>query len=558
MNGKLSILRSQLQALRAKRALVRIGSAACALALLMFGLWAAAFVFDWSLRLSLGYRFLMLAGWIAAVAWGFHRFVWPAVSTQETVEDLALMVERKHQIDSDLIGALQFESPAARTWGSPRLASAVIDYVAEFSPGLNVFDGFSYEPLPKRLAAVLVTLLALAASSAMFPGHVSAFWNRFWLGSARYPSRTVLADVIINGSMVPAISSGKLPELRLPQGSSLDIQVRCQGDIPETASVRLQNRSDRAEVQFDLKPAGGETGRFAAEHALPSSDVLLQVFAGDTWSDPVAIRVVPLPVVDVQWQVTQPAYAEAAAEKSPGAAARYLSVLEGSKLRVAVRGTNKRLRQAGLRIDGQVIPLAASSDSEVWVLPVGTSLDSVRQSGTYEIHAVDEDGLSLTPPIAGSIRLKPDRVPRVASAVVTKLVIPTAKPRLAFGATDDYGLSQIRVQIEVARQTGETETQTKLLKQIPTQSPVPTVVREETRLDLTPYKLEKGDELRLTVEAIDYRGDLEPKVGTGEPLLLKVTDRSGILSGLNESDQFTVKQLDTIILRELGIGGDKR
>lgn len=560
MNGKLSVLRSQLQALQAKRALVRWGSALCAFALLMIGLWALAFVFDFSLRLSLGYRFLMLVGWIAAGAWGFHKFVWPVISTQETLEDLALVVERRHQIDSDLIGALQFESAAAQGWGSPRLTSAVIDYVAEFSPGLNVFEGFTYETLPKRLATVVTTLLVLTIATAMFPSHVSAFWNRFWLGSARYPSRTVISELTINGKPVPVISPGKAAELRLPQGSALDIRAVCRGEIPTLATVRLATPSDRAELHFDMKASGDEPGRFFAEHALPSSNVELQVFAGDTWSDPLTVRVVPLPVIDATWTIAPPPYAAAGAEKEPSSAARYLAVLEGSELKLTVRGTNKKLAKVELRFDEQSIPLAASSTSAdaLWTLPAGSPLASVRKSGGYEIHAVDEDDLSLTSPISGSIRLKSDRAPRVASAVVTKLVMPTAKPRLAFGAVDDYGVALVRVVVEVARENGAAESQTKILREIPVKLPMPTVIRDEIRLDLTPFKLEKGDELRLTVEALDYRGDLEAKVGLGEPLILKVTDRSGILSGLNESDQFTVKQLDTIILRELGIGGDQR
>jgi hypothetical protein len=558
MHSKLSLLRSQLQALQARRALVRWGSAVCLFALVLLGVWIAAFVVDVSLRLSLGYRFLLLVGWIAALAWSAHRFLWPVVATRESLEDLALVVERRHQIDTDLIGALQFESAAAQSWGSPRLTSAVIDYVADFTPGLNVFEGFTYEQLPKRFAGVLGTLLVIVVAAALFPNHVSAFWNRFWLGSARYPSRTVISELSVNGKPIPVISTGKNFDLRLPQGSSLDIRAVCSGEIPDKATVRLQNRLDRAEVRFDMK-ATEEPGRFAAEHALPSSDVELQVFAGDTWSDPLTVLVVPLPVVDANWQVVQPAYAASADEKGPSGTARYLAVLEGSELKLSVRGTNKKLAKVELKLDDATIPLVASSGAEpVFTLPAGSPLASVRKGESYEIHAVDEDGLSLTPPIAGSIRLKPDRAPRVASAIVTKLVLPTAKPRLAFGAIDDYGVSQVRVVVEVTRESGESESSVKVLKEIPAGSPKPPVLRDEIRLDLTPYKLEKGDELRLTVEAVDYRGDLEPKTGTGEPLLLKVTDRSGILSGLNESDQFTVKQLDTIILRELGIGGDKR
>ncbi len=560
MSGKLSVLRSHLQALQGKRALVRWGNAACAVLMLMIGLLVAAFIFDCSLRLSFGYRFLMLGGWLAAMAWGVHKFAWPAISTRESIDDLALVVERRHQIDSDLIGALQFESADAAQWGSSRLTAAVIDYVAEFSPGLNVFEGFTYERLPRRLAMVALMLLAVLISFAVFPGHVSAFWNRFWLGSARYPSKTQITQLTVNGQSVDVIARGTPAPLSLPQGSSLHIEAVCEGEIPSLGMVQLLNRADREDTRFELKPTGPDApGKFVAEHPLPSDDVELQVFAGDTWSDPVTIRIVPLPVVDVLWHIELPKYAAAAEKQEPGAAARYLSVLEGSELQLSVRGTNKKLARAELRLgEEHVIPLVSSGKDESWSLPPGSPLAPVRQGWSYEIHAEDEHGLSLKPPIAGSIRLQPDRAPRVASAVVTKLVIPTAKPRLAYGAVDDYGVSQIRVQVEVTRSSGETETKTRILKQVPTENGAPSVVREEIRLDLTPYKLEKGDEIRLTVEALDYRGGLEPKVGSGEPLLLKVTDRSGILAGLNESDQYSVKQLDTIIQRELGIGGDKR
>ena len=559
MHGKLSILRSHLKALQSRRALVRWTSAVCTVAALTIGFWAVAFLFDWSLRLSLGWRFLMLCGWAAGVAWAVHKFAWPAFSKQESVEDLALIVERRHQIDSDLIGALQFESAEAGRWGSPRLSTAVIDYVAEFSPGLDVFEGFSYEPLPRRLTALLVLLTAMFASLAVFPASVGAFWNRFWLGSARYPSRTVISELTVNGESVPVIAPGEAVSLRLPQGTNLEIQAVCRGEIPPLGMARLQNRADRAETRFELKPSDEAAEIFQAEHPLPSDDVVLQVFLGDTWSDPVTIRIVPLPVIDVAWHVDPPPYAATAEDNEPSASARYLAVLEGSALNLTVRGTNKTLSQVELQHGEETIPLVASGSGRdaVWTLPPDSPLASVEEGFGYEIHVEDEDALKLTPPIAGSVRIKPDRPPRVASAMVTKLVIPTAKPRLAFGAVDDYGLKEIRLKIEVRHENGETASQEKPLQQFSPDEP-PLTVRDEIRLDLSGYKLEKGDELRLTVEAVDRRGDLESNVGVGEPLVLKVTDKSGILAGLNESDQFSVKQLDTIIQRELGIGGDKR
>jgi hypothetical protein len=560
LHGKLTILRNRLQALQSRRALVRWASALSAVAAMMIGLWGIAFLFDWSLRLSLGWRFAVLCGWTAGVVWAIQKFAWPALAARESLDDIALIVERRHQIDSDLIGALQFESAEAARWGSPRLSAAVIDYVADFSPDLDVFQGLSYEPLPRRLAALLLLLVGMAAIVGLFPATAGAFWNRFWLGSARYPSRTVISQLVVNGEQAPVFHPEQPVTLSLPQGTPLTIEAVCEGDIPELGSARLQNRADRAETRFELKPlADRGDAVFTAEHPLPSDDADLQVFLGDTWSDPVTICIVPLPLIDVAWQVKPPGYAAAAEENSAGGAARYLSVLEGSALNLAVRATNKPLKKVELHRGEEVVPLAArgSGLDAVWSLPPGSSLSAIMDGFGYEIHAEDHDGLKLTPPIAGSVRIKPDRPPRVASAMVTKLVIPTARPRLAFGAVDDYGLQQIRLRIDVTHENGETESHAEVLRDVPADAP-PLSVRDEIRLDLASYKLEKGDELRLTVEAADNRGEFESRVGAGEPLILKVTDRSGILAGLNESDQVSVKQLDAIIQRELGIGGDKR
>ena len=64
MSGKLAILRGRLETLQSRRALVRWGEAICALALVMLAGWAAAFLFDWALRLPWAVRALVLVGWL--------------------------------------------------------------------------------------------------------------------------------------------------------------------------------------------------------------------------------------------------------------------------------------------------------------------------------------------------------------------------------------------------------------------------------------------------------------------------------------------------------------
>jgi hypothetical protein len=65
----------------------------------------------------------------------------------------------------------------------------------------------------------------------------------------------------------------------------------------------------------------------------------------------------------------------------------------------------------------------------------------------------------------------------------------------------------------------------------------------------------KGDQLKVTVEAVDYRGSLPGKSAASEPLSLFVTDERGVLAAMVESDQRSARQLDAIIERQLGIGG---
>lgn len=556
MNSKLVPLRTQLTALKRRRAAVRWGGAMCAVLLAALGCWAVAFLGDWSLRWSFSWRLAVLCGWFVALMWAAYKYARPAFAARESLEDLALFVERQHGIDSDLIAALQFDA-AKTVVGSQTLSAAVIDRAAKLTNGIDVFEGFTYAHLPRRLAALMIALLAIAMTAVAFPEQTKSFWNRFWLGMARYPSQTQITELTINGQAIPVIASRQLP-LRLAQGTTLSIHATARGQLPAVGTVRLIQRNTRAETQFELRPvSGAAAGTFAAEYALPANDVDLDVSLGDTWADRVVIHVMPLPIIDVEWRAIPPKYAAGAVDLATESH-RAPTVLEGSELQLTVRGSNKELARVELRLDDEVFSLSSSGErpQAVWRLPADTPLSSVRRDWRYEIHAVDRDQLSVTPPITGVIRIKGDRLPRVTAKMATKLVVPTAKPRLAFHAVDDFGISQVDAVIEVRREHAEPQTHRQLLKQAPESETPLAEVRDEVRLDLAPYQLMPGDELRVTVEVRDARGELPPQVGSSAPLMLKVTDRGGILVGLLEADEHAIKQLETIIHRELGLGGE--
>jgi hypothetical protein len=154
--------------------------------------------------------------------------------------------------------------------------------------------------------------------------------------------------------------------------------------------------------------------------------------------------------------------------------------------------------------------------------------------------------------------LTSDRVPRVAAAVQSKKILPTGKPRITIGAIDDHGVQQIHCRLTILRANGEQQNDDLVLWKRDEDDPLSLNAKIEAVLPLGSYQLVKGDELRIVVVAEDYRGEWPSQSGQSEPLVLEVSDRNGILAGLLETDQQSAKQLDAIIERELGIGGNKR
>ena len=133
------------------------------------------------------------------------------------------MVERQQQIDSDLVAALQFESPEARRWGSSQLEGAVIDYVAEFSRGWNLLEGFSAKQFVKRGTILAVTLAILVAAVLWQPRYAAIFFARLGLGHQHYPTRTMIEEVAINGAAIPI---GTEKPIRTGYGEPVDFAER--------------------------------------------------------------------------------------------------------------------------------------------------------------------------------------------------------------------------------------------------------------------------------------------------------------------------------------------
>ena len=141
---------------------------------------------------------------------------------------------------------------------------------------------------------------------------------------------------------------------------------------------------------------------------------------------------------------------------------------------------------------------------------------------------------------------------------MTRQVLPTAQPKIDYAAGDDFGVARIVAVVHLSREDGRTSRHEVVAKVISEREQPQPIVRGQIAIPLSTYELTKGDEVKIVLEVTDWRGEVVGQQGFGEPNTLSVTDLNGILVQTGEEDKKSAKQLDEILRRELGIGGEKK
>ena len=358
-------------------------------------------------------------------------------------------------------------------------------------------------------------------------------------------------------------------------------------ESPTTASLWRRARDSQSpwsEVQTALKDlsqkldaSASATTVFRGELGRLVESIEYKVHLGDAWTDPAEVSMTPRPLVEPRLSAKAPDYApasEAIRELGPGR----LTVLEGSSVTVGLACTNgKPLREAWLTLLTLSGPkrwnlTGAGDDRTQWRLDASDSpFARVDEDLRFELQVRDEDGLTLETPLAGLIRVQPDRSPGASIQVVHKVVLPKAKPVIQYRVLDDYAVGRIELHLEVTRRQNERSTDPTSAepsgddKSRDAQSIVlsqPNGVLRGTQLpfqgskpiDLGPLQLEKGDRVTMELEVTDFRGATPGKTFRSEPLSLEVSDEAGVLTSVLEADQKAEERLSEIIKRQLGIG----
>jgi hypothetical protein len=646
---KLKALRRHLASLRRRRRFVRRTTAGSAVLTAILWILGALFALDVAFELDVAQRVLLLAVGAGGALWAFSRFATPFLGVRETETQLALQVEQQHQIQSDLVASLQFESAEAPAWGSVQLENAVIDHTALIGRTLNVFQGLSRGQMKHRLMWLLLTAALAGAVIVRFPDHAYTFGHRLLLGSRHYPSHTRIEQIAINERLVlePALYQSAPKDATCPEHQPVEFVIQCSGQLPpqgiaklrspggqtrplellpltlrerqtrlENAAAKIRQAAEKKESELDadwarslaaqlwwdapdaaksVTAAGGEAAKLQAAAASVDAVVAAwpgtaeqtalytarltrltdpisyQLYLGDAWTDPAELRMIPLPVVEPEYVVVPPSYVQAEKE-APAPSTRQLSVLEGSTVKVSIECTNgKRLKEAWLTLAGdpepQRFPLIRTDDAgqRWWLAAEETPFANVRGELRFEIQVTDEDGLHLDPAIRSYVRIKADRPPTGSLYCVHRVILPQAKPVIEYFANDDYGLAQVRLDLQIERgpkdapDVKEEVAAVSLLdsqqRVLPPQLPLDRRGTDKQtgkprgyRLDLATLRasqdgqdklvqLTKGDRLKLSLEVTDYRGSTPGLSYRSEPLVLEVTDQSGFLAEQTEQMQ---------------------
>jgi len=384
------------------------------------------------------------------------------------------------------------------------------------------------------------------------------------LGSGRYPTSTRIEAIVINGRPVE-LHALRPAAAKIAYGKPLHLEVTCSGALPYEGRAAMTTVRTRDTKDLKLTAVKGRRGVYETNLSQLFDPMVYRLYLGDTWTEPGRLDVIPLPAVDVEMEVTPPRYAGAKAETFRSL--RQVSVIEGSRVVLRIV-SDKPLRRADLALDGrryatarETPPGAQSSGAqdgvERWAPAAGpTPLDSVEAQVRYEVQVVDMDGLSLESPLKGAISIKADRTPEVRASAVTLLALPTARPSIAVAASDDYGVARLRLVPELVRNGRAEPAGEIVVYDLPKSRPAEKNVQGKFYVSFAPWKLAKGDQVRVTVMADDYRGDRPGKSTGAGPIVFQITDRDGIAAARKEALGELHPQVQTLKKDQDQVGGN--
>ncbi len=481
---------------------------------LCFGLWLFLFAADNLLALPAGLRLPLAVGAVAISAFELFRKVLRPAWRRQTPERTAVMLEQRYGIGENLlINALQFQRQSLRP-EEKVFASQTIAMSGEMADRVHfgeLWDGRALRVWGSSAAAVLMLWLAFVI---VFPRQFGSAVERYALP---------LGDTPPSGGVVLKLTPDS--DVTVPEGGSVNVtlEIRSPASKPTTKPpvIVWQERVDfiqpvqSAGENLAMTPA---QNKFVHTFANLQTSFSFRVFAGDSFTRSIRVKVLPLPQLkDGQFRITPPAYTGLKPQLVNGPPAP-VSALPGSGLEISFR-TEPPVESASVNLAGKII--AFDRNGNGW-----KAATLVTNAGAYEISVRCRDSEEPVTLTRGDVQLLSDNPPEV------DFVTDDRNRAVQFGQTlkvdvaarDDFGLAFISV---VARPVEKEDTgkEVKRWSYIgPPGNPSP--VREPLVLTIDPRDFESGATYYLEAQANDFRPGGTPS--RSRPIVLRIKSTEDI------------------------------
>ena len=485
------------------------------------------FVIDWSFRLDLPQRIIMLGLLLCGGAASAVYFIVRPLRYSPTDDGLILELERQTPKEKNiLISAWQLsQAQFPNELGtSASLVEATLSQAAAAANRLDPRSLINVERLRWNLLLVSACLMFLGiAVFAVTSTSIFGIWfkRNLLLGSETWPQKTYL---IVEG----LDDDGKIPMVR-----GEDHQLR----------VTIDPRSEKQDVDvfFDYRDSGSRyrqkmrkteidgTTRFEHTFGTVVSEFTFQVFGGDARTDWIGARLVEPPgIAELTLEVIPPDYTVLEPQLLPRGRSPY-DILRGSKLRIAGT-TNKPMKTARLRGPERDFELEITEGNNISMRLEPNDL----LEGKYVFALTDTMNLTTKRPPGFTIRLQDDQPPVVRANTygIGGLVVPRARIPLRIGAEDQFAISSLQLQFEW---TGESNNATSNKGQVAISEAVTFLGQPKlsvlSRWDLEPLNLPVGVSLLFNVTATDNRVP-EQGIGESKTFLLRVVTEDELRTDL--------------------------
>ena len=373
-------------------------------------------------RIALSVILIALA--VSALAWLIR-----VVNHKRTPAAVAAFLEKKFpQLDNHLINHVLFSDESSQS-------SWLKTYLSEGVPGFDALPlgEIKNKKLRKRGAgAVAVALLALVG-----PAFVLGYaWTIAMQRVANPFSRLAPPTFAVVLAVQPENKT-------IVQGDGINLSVKATGRAGQFVDLDLYPSDDkRSTIRVGQFKATGVAEDFPYRVSKIATSLDYRFKVGDAYpTDKYTVRTVPpLALTSLQIKVTPPAYTHLAARTFDALTNSFTIPIHSEVTFHAA--CNREVLSSAIQFEKSDFSLTAAPDKKSWSGSV-----VIDEGGQFQVTAKDALGLTMRMPV--HYQLLEDRAPviRMVAPSAGKAVLPpNAIPVVQFEASDEYGLSKVRLE----------------------------------------------------------------------------------------------------------------